>query len=103
MKKSSGPVKKFPLAEQAMKDFTKAMSNQPLPDFSDTEKSFAHLDDDDLKHNARMFGLMGKTWLTNIMSSMGVPAVKLGLPGAAWMVKNTVLRRRSQKHHRRLQ
>jgi len=92
MKKSSGPVKKFPLAEQAMKDFTKAMSNQPLPDFSDTEKSFAHLDDDDLKHNARMFGLMGKTWLTNIMSSMGVPAVKLGLPGAAWMVKNTVYR-----------
>lgn len=92
MKKSSGPIKKFPLAEQAMKDFAKAQNNRPLPDFSDTEKSFNHLDDDDLKHNARMFNMMGKTWLTNIMSTMGVPAVKLGLPGAAWMVKNTVYR-----------
>jgi len=35
---------------------------------------------------------MGKTWLTNVMAAIGVPAVKMGLPGAAWGVKNTVYR-----------
>ena len=92
MKKSGGPVKKFSLAEGIVKDYVEKQRARPLPDFSDTEKTFAHLSDADLKHSGRMFSLMGKTWLTNIMSAVGVPAVKLGLPGAAWGVKNTVYR-----------
>ena len=92
MKKSTGPVRDFGLAKQALRDYNEALGRQALPDFSDTEKTFAHLSDADLKHADRMFSLMGKEWLTNVMAAVGVPAVKLGLPGAAWMVKNTVYR-----------
>lgn len=92
MKKSGGPVKQFSLAEEIVKGYVKDQRERPLPDFSDTEKTFAHLSDADLKHSGRMFSLMGKTWLTNIMAAVGVPAVKIGLPGAAWGVKNTVYR-----------
>ncbi len=92
MKKSGGPVKQFSLAKEILKGYAEDQRNMPLPDFSNTEKTFAHLSDADLKHSGRMFNLMGKTWLTNIMASIGVPAVKMGLPGAAWGVKNTVYR-----------
>jgi proline dehydrogenase len=92
MKKSTGPTKSFPLAEAALRDHMAAQRALPLPDFSDTEKTFSHLDDGELKRSALMFKLMGKTWLTKIMSAVGVPAVKLGLPGAAWSVRNTIYR-----------
>ncbi|TXF90781.1 proline dehydrogenase [Neolewinella aurantiaca] len=92
MKKSGGPVKKFSLAKDLVKGHMEDQRKRPLPDFDDTETTFAHLSDADLKHSGRMFSLMGKTWLTDIMSALGVPAVKMGLPGAAWGVKNTVYR-----------
>lgn len=92
MKESTGPVKDFSLAEAALREHMAAQRALPLPDFSDTEKTFSHLNDDELKHSALMFSLMGKTWLTKVMSALGVPAVKLGLPGAAWAVKNTIYR-----------
>ena len=92
MKKSGGPVKQFPLAEAARDAFVKAESELPLPDFSNTEETFRHLSDKELRDASLMFSLMGKDWLTNIMSSLGVSAVKWGLPGAAWGVKNTIYR-----------
>lgn len=92
MKKSGGPIKKFPLAEEIVKGYVEDQRKRPLPDFSDTQKTFSHLNDADLKHSGLMFNMMGKNWLTNIMSAIGVPAVKMGLPGAAWGVKNTVYR-----------
>jgi len=92
MKNSGGPLKKFPNAKAAVDAFNQAQAALPLPDFGDTKKTFTHLSDADLKHSARMFNLMGKSWLTDIMATIGVPAVKLGLPGAAYMVKNTVYR-----------
>ena len=93
MKKATGPVRDFKLAKAVLRDFEEtAARQQQLPDFSDTEKTFAHLSDADLKHARRMFTLMGKTWLTNLMASVGVPAARLGLPGAKWAVKNTVYR-----------
>jgi proline dehydrogenase len=92
MKNSGGPIKKFPLAEEIVKGYVEDQRKRPLPDFSDTEKTFSHLSDTDLKHSGLMFNMMGKTWLTNIMSTIGVPAVKMGLPGAVWGVKNTVYR-----------
>lgn len=92
MKKSGGPVKKFPLAEEIVKDYVEDQRNLPLPDFGDTEKTFAHLPTRHLVQSGRMFWLMGKSWLTKLMAAVGVPAVKLRLPGAAWAVQNTVYR-----------
>lgn len=92
MKKSGGPVKDFSLAKQALRDFADLQAQNTLPDFSDTEETFRHLSNTELKNNARLFKLMGMDWLTNLMSSMGVGAVNMGLPGAAWMVKNTIYR-----------
>lgn len=90
MKKSGGPVRSFPLAEAAAAEFAKQQAALPLPDFSDTEKTFSHLSDGELRKAARLFKLMGQDWLTNVMSSLGVSAVQLGIPGAAWGVKNTI-------------
>ncbi|SER01766.1 proline dehydrogenase family protein [Neolewinella agarilytica] len=92
MKKSGGPVKQFPLAEAARDAFVKAEGELPLPDFSNTEETFRHLSDKELRDASLMFSLMGKDWLTNIMSGLGVSAVKWGIPGAAWGVKNTIYR-----------
>ncbi|MFK8163652.1 MAG: proline dehydrogenase family protein [Lewinella sp.] len=92
MKKSGGPFKDFSLAKQALKDYAEITGQQKLPDFGDSEETFRHLSDSELKNNARLFKMMGMDWLTNLMSSMGVGAVNLGLPGASWMVKNTIYR-----------
>ncbi len=92
MKKSGGPVRDFSLAKQALNDFTGKVPEATVPDFSDTEETFRHLSDKELKNNARLFTLMGKNWLTSLMASLGVGAVKIGLPGAAAMVKNTIYR-----------
>ncbi len=92
MKKSGGPVNKFPFAEEIVKGYVEDQRSRPLPNFSNTEKTFAHLPDWHLVQSGRMFNIMGKPWLTNIMGFIGVPAVQLGLLAAAWAVKNTVYR-----------
>ena len=76
----------FPLAEAALKQFREGR----LPDFSDTEKTFRHLSDADLRRTARLFSLMGRPWLTSALASLGLPAVKYHLPGAKWAVRNTI-------------
>ncbi|NJC24698.1 proline dehydrogenase family protein [Neolewinella antarctica] len=86
MKDASGPVKSFPLAEAAVRDF----NGRQLPDFSDSEQTFRHITDGNLKQTALLFKLMGQPQLTNLLSTIGLPAVKLGLPGASWMVRKTV-------------
>ena len=90
MQDASGPVKKFPLAEAAAAAWKEAEAKRPLPDFANTEETFRRLSDGELRKSARLFQLMGQTWLTDIMSSVGVGAVQLGLPGAAWGVRNTI-------------
>ena len=92
MKHSGGPVKNFPLAEAAADAWKETKAARPLPDFSNTEETFKRLSDAELKRSSLLFQLMGKDWLTNLMSGIGVKAVQLGLPGAAWGVKNTVYR-----------
>ncbi|WP_116124446.1 proline dehydrogenase family protein [Lewinella sp. IMCC34183] len=89
MKSSSGPVRQFPLAEQARKDFA-ALSGDRLPDFSNTELTFRHLSDQRLLGTRRLFRLMGNPYLTRLMGSAGMRAVEWSLPGAEWMVRNTV-------------
>ena len=90
MKQSGGPVKSFPLAEAARDTYARATTARPLPDFTDTALTFGHLDDRRLGGTRWLFRLMGYPWLTNFMGTVGVKAVNLGLPGAEWMVKNTL-------------
>ncbi|MBB4078089.1 proline dehydrogenase [Lewinella aquimaris] len=91
MKNSSGPVRQFPLAEQALQDL-RASRITHLPDFTDTASTFRHLSDARLLGTRRLFRLMGNRLLTRIMGSLGLRAVEYSLPGAEWMVKNTVYR-----------
>lgn len=65
---------------------------RPLPNFKDTETTFSHLADSELRRAGWLFSLMGKSWLTKIMSSLGAKAVKWGIPGAAWAVRHTIYR-----------
>ncbi|QDV04680.1 bifunctional proline dehydrogenase/pyrroline-5-carboxylate dehydrogenase [Planctomycetes bacterium Poly30] len=64
----------------------------PLPDFGDTEKTFSHLSDGELKFAGRLFGLMGRSWLSDNLSRLGTWAVRWRLPLAEWGVRNTIYR-----------
>ncbi|PPK86452.1 L-proline dehydrogenase [Neolewinella xylanilytica] len=89
MKEGGGPVRDFSLAEQVRKDFTE-QQQRALPDFSDTALTFRHLSDSRLLGTRRLFRLMGNRYLTKLMGTLGMRAVEWSLPGASWMVRNTV-------------
>ena len=89
MKKGSGPVREFPLANQVRQDFIRERK-AGLPDFSNTALTFRHLSDARLLGTRRLFRLMGNPLLTSLLGKLGVRAVDWSLPGAKWMVKNTV-------------
>lgn len=67
-------------------------ARRALPDFRDTEKTFLHLSDGELRWTGWLFALMGKPWLTGLLSRFGTWAVRWRLPGAAWGVRNTIYR-----------
>ena len=89
MKNTGGPIPPFPLAERARREWERQQS-ATLPDFTDTSLTFRHLTDGRLRGTRRLFRLMGLPWLTRLMGSLGVRAVNYHLPGASWMVKNTL-------------
>ena len=89
MEEAGGPVRQFPLAEAARKTFEQARA-EDLPDFSDTRLTFRHLSDKRLLGTRRLFRLMGQPLLTKLMGTLGMRAVNWSLPGAEWMVRNTV-------------
>ncbi len=89
MKEGGGPVREFPLAEEVRKDYLE-QRKQRLPDFSNTALTFQHLSDSRLLGTRRLFRLMGNRYLTKLMGSLGMRAVNWSLPGARWMVRNTV-------------
>ncbi len=62
----------------------------PKINFENTEIAFAHKTDEEVKKMAWLFGLMGKPWLVNIGSKLGLVAIKLRLPFAEWALKNTI-------------
>lgn len=64
----------------------------PLPDFADTEETFRHLSGGELRQAGWLFALMGKPWLTGLLSRLGAWAVRWRIPGAAWGVKRTIYR-----------
>ncbi len=89
MKQTGGPQRHFPLAERALSDWQRAKAAR-LPDFTDTALTFSHLTDARLRGTQYLFRLMGLPWLTRLMGTLGVEAVNYHLPGAKWMVKNTL-------------
>ena len=88
MKDLGGPAAQFPLAERARTAYND--QQRSLPDFTDTRLTFRHLDDRRLRGTRRLFQLMGYPWLTRIMGSVGIKTVNWGLPGAEWLVRNTL-------------
>lgn len=91
MKKRGGPVRKFPLAEQALRDYRR-IKRRTLPDFSDTQKTFQHLSDQQLRRSRWLFELMGQAWLTDLLGRLGMAAVKWRIPGITWLTRNTIYR-----------
>ena len=74
MKKGSGPVREFPLANQVRQDFIRERK-AGLPDFSNTALTFRHLSDARLLGTRRLFRLMGNPLLTSLLGKLGVRAV----------------------------
>ena len=66
--------------------------SRPLPDFSNTEETFRHLSNSELRGAGRLFSLMGKSWLSDNLSKLGTWAVRWRLPFAEWGVRNTIYR-----------
>jgi proline dehydrogenase len=69
-----------------------AGEQRPLPDFADTEQTFRHLSDAELAEAGRLFALMGRSWLTTLLSHAGALAVKARIPGVALAVRRTIYR-----------
>lgn len=90
MKKSNSPIHDRNLGKRAVEQFMEQEAQLALPDFSDTEQTFKHLDDGDLRRMNLLFKLMAYTGLTNLLSSVGAWAVRQGLPLAEWTVKKTI-------------
>lgn len=90
MKKAGSPIHDRSLGKQAMKQFLEQEEQLTLPDFSDTEQTFKHLKNSDLRRMNLLFKLMANNTLTGIMSSVGAWAVRNGLPFAEWTVRQTI-------------
>lgn len=85
-----GPVRDYSRLQAAVDAATGKKPAVSKLDFDNTEKTFSHLSDKQLKQAARLFGLMQFPWLTNILTFLGYYSVKWGLPGAAWLMKKTI-------------
>ena len=59
-------------------------------DFSNTEIAFSHKTDAELKKSARLFAFMNKKWLVDILSSLGIVAVRYRFPLARKLVRYTI-------------
>lgn len=69
------------------------MKSKPINDsvdFSNTELAFTDKSNKELKRIYRLFQLMNKPWLTNVMSELGLLATKLHLPFHETIVRKTI-------------
>ncbi|NJO87204.1 MAG: hypothetical protein HC821_04195 [Lewinella sp.] len=88
MNKAGGPTKDFTALKTALEaELGPAAGGL---DFDDTAKTFAHKSDAELLASARLFGLMRYPLLSSTLSTLGLYAVRWGLPGAKWVTKNTI-------------
>ena len=65
-------------------------ANKAKLDFANTEIAFAHMSNKKLKKSKRLFSVMGKAWLVNLMSPLGLFAIKYKLPFAKTIIKKTI-------------
>lgn len=66
-----------------------ANSNYSI-DFSDTERAFQHRSNASLRATGRLFALMNRAWMVNILSRLGLLAVRWRLPFATWAIRKTI-------------
>lgn len=91
MESSHGPVRDFSQA----KKIAEALANSAGPDqmdLSDTEVAFAHFSDAELRQTHRLFSLMNKSWLVNLMAPIGLWAVRNRLPLVDLLARRMVFR-----------
>lgn len=67
-------------------------SSQPTLNFDNTEIAFRYKSDKEVRQTARLYGLMNKAWLIKAGSKIAIPAVRLGLPFAARLIKGTIFK-----------
>ena len=67
---------------------------EPAPrnpiDFKNTEVAFANKSNKELNKTSMLFTLMSNSFLTKMLSSVGLIAVKFNLPFARYAVKQTI-------------
>ncbi len=81
------------LIEEAVAQFPDRQNGRLiLPDFSNTEIAFKYKSDADLRRALWLFRMMNKPWLVALGSTLAVWAVRLRLPFAERLIKNTVFR-----------
>ena len=97
MKKVGKPVnEKFVTLERILDQYQKDQmaandkNNQPLIDFSDTSTAFADKSDKEMKKSYWLFKMMSRPQLVNILSKLGMIAVRLRIPFADLMVRKTI-------------
>ncbi len=65
-------------------------ASPPVVDFSDIQTAFAHKNDQQLRRAAWLFSMMNKNWLVDLMSNLGLLALKLRLPFVESIIKATI-------------
>ncbi len=60
--------------------------------FKDTQIAFEHKSDDELKKSAWLFRMMGKKFLVDMGSSIGLKALNWNLPFVKGIIKNTIFK-----------
>lgn len=65
-------------------------SPRPLVDFTNTEIAFAHKSTKNLRKTVWLFSLMNKKWLVDLLSTLGLIALKLRIPFVQTIIKATV-------------
>ena len=65
-------------------------SSEPIVDFSNTEIAFSHKSIKELKKTLWLFSLMNKKWLVDLLSNLGLIALKLRFPFVQSIIKSTI-------------
>ncbi len=93
MKNTGKPVQDY----EKLKELIRSADQGPLPedfslDFSNTEIAFADKSDEELRRTYRLFRLMNQPWLVRLGAPLALWAVRLRLPFAEKIIRETVFR-----------
>ena len=93
MESSHGPVRDFSQARKIAEVYSQK-EDAPFSslDLTDTEVAFAHLSDAELRQTHRLFSIMNKGWLVDLLAPLGLWAVRNRLPFVRWFAKRMVYR-----------